>query len=234
MLAWISSVLASPTFWTSAVLLATVLFLLYWRATSGYRRWAERGIPIIEPPSFPFGNLGPMYTGSSTDKILARELYNKAGSNRFGVLFDGLTGVVFLQDLELVKQFLITDFWHFSDFGFGDKEFSKAPQNDFGLGSKSGRDWRALKSCVTPAFSLSNLKDISLKVSHFGTICTPDCRLHEPIYRSRARQRNRWIILTICTQTDQRRFRFTVCAVASHWTALVRSPAASTSRSAFI
>ncbi len=79
MLAWIFSVLASPTFWTSAVLLATALFLLYWRLTSDYRKWADRGIPIIEPPTFPYGNMAGNYPGSAGERARSRELHNKAG-----------------------------------------------------------------------------------------------------------------------------------------------------------
>ncbi len=76
-----------------------------------------------------------------------------------------MRGVLVLKDMELVKRLLISDFWHFSDIVFFEKEFDEAPQNDFGLLTTTGKEWKALKSCLTPAFSISQLKDLSKHVS---------------------------------------------------------------------
>ena len=83
MLGWLSALAASPTLWTSVGLSAGLAFLLYWYMTADYRRWEASGIPIVERPTFPFGNMRDVYFMNATIKDVARRLYNKMGTNRY-------------------------------------------------------------------------------------------------------------------------------------------------------
>lgn len=100
---------------------------------------------------------------------------------RIGVFYENSEPVLLINDLDLLKTIAIKDFWHFEDPAFMPPEVWEDKQNDLGLASKFGQEWKSIKFSVTPAFSVSNLKNISLKVN-----MQPQMVLHQ--YLSRALQ----------------------------------------------
>ncbi len=67
-------------------------------------------------------------------------------------------------DLDLVKRICIKDFWHFSDSGLWPEAVEQAEYNQAGIISKLGKEWKAVRSATSPAFSIANLKDVAQKV----------------------------------------------------------------------
>ena len=68
-----------------------------------------------------------------------------------------------IRDLELIKRIGITDFWHFSTLSFFPSEIQDLECNDLGLVSKVGQEWKRYRQTVSPAFSVKNLRDMSMQ-----------------------------------------------------------------------
>ena len=83
---------------------------------------------------------------------------------RYGIAFDLSQPMLMVRDLELIKCVLIKDFWHFSAMSFLPPQVQNLECNDIGLASKEGLEWKAFRQNVSPAFSIKNLRDISLQV----------------------------------------------------------------------
>ncbi len=83
MLGWIVAAVASPALWTAVGFLAMAAFVFYWYMTADYRRWEASGIPVVEEPSFPFGNMGDLFAGKASQKDIARRLYEKMGGHKY-------------------------------------------------------------------------------------------------------------------------------------------------------
>jgi hypothetical protein len=77
-----------------------------------------------------------------------------------------------MRDLDLVKAVCITDFWHFDDMGFFPEMLNDVEGNDFGLGTTHGQEWKSLRYSITPAFSITHLKEIPVMVRRQVTSCT--------------------------------------------------------------
>ena len=71
--------------------------------------------------------------------------------------------IFFIRDLELIKRIGITDFWHFSTLSFFPSEIQDLECNDLGLVSKVGQEWKRYRQTVSPAFSVKNLRDMSMQ-----------------------------------------------------------------------
>lgn len=72
----------------------------------------------------------------------------------------------YARDPDIIKQITIRDFDHFTDLGFFDESLSNIHRNDLGLLTRTGEDWRTLKSLVMPAFSLKNMKSVTPTVNN--------------------------------------------------------------------
>jgi len=81
------------------------------------------------------------------------------------VYYDGPEAVLYVRDPELVKQITIRDFDHFMDFAFTPIITRDMDINDMGLVNATGEDWRKLKSAISPAFSLKNLKSATKHIN---------------------------------------------------------------------
>eukprot|EP00094_Tigriopus_californicus_P005047 TCALIF_04861-PA protein Name:"Similar to Cyp6a14 Probable cytochrome P450 6a14 (Drosophila melanogaster)" AED:0.28 eAED:0.28 QI:0/-1/0/1/-1/1/1/0/144 len=72
--------------------------------------------------------------------------------------------MLLIKDPDLIRQVLVKDFDHFQDFGFLPKELAQMPINELGLSNSVGEQWRSLRTSITPAFSLKNIKNIGTKI----------------------------------------------------------------------
>lgn len=57
------------------------------------------------------------------------------------------------------------DFEHFYDLGFINNELADRPENNLGLASTKGKQWKRFKTAVTPAFRLKYMKGISIQLN---------------------------------------------------------------------
>ena len=69
--------------------------------------------------------------------------------------------LLYVADLKIMKQIMISDFEHFTDFGFFSKYINDLPCNDLGMFSAKGETWKQYRASVTPAFRLKNMKLVS-------------------------------------------------------------------------
>ncbi len=76
----VSSALLLPSALVSLAV-GLLLFLLWiWHSSADYMKFD--GIPVVEEPTFPFGNMKDLFTGRRNDKEIMRSLYEKLGSKR--------------------------------------------------------------------------------------------------------------------------------------------------------
>ena len=84
---------------------------------------------------------------------------------RFCIYYDSTEPLLFVRDLNLIQRICIKDFDHFIDNGLFPSECLKLKENNFGLINTVGEEWRSLKSSITPAFSLRNMKNVAVAVN---------------------------------------------------------------------
>ncbi|XP_055596682.1 cytochrome P450 6a2-like [Uranotaenia lowii] len=136
-------------------LLILVLPALYWWIRNCYTYWSRRNVPFPKP-TFPFGNLGelkrkPMF-------ILFTEFYNRfkgTGTKIVGTYFF-LKPVVFIMDIDLLKDIFVKDFQYFHDRGIYNNE--KADPIGAHLITLVGNRWKNTRSKLTPAFTSGKMK----------------------------------------------------------------------------
>ncbi len=68
-----------------------------------------------------------------------------------------------MRDVELIRRVMIKDFDHFTDPGFMSEGLSAL--NDVGLANTLGEEWKSLKATISPAFSMRNMKAITVGVN---------------------------------------------------------------------
>jgi len=78
--------------------------------------------------------------------------------------------LLYVRDPELVKQIAIRDFDHFYDMAFHPIELRDLDINDLGLANTTGTKWKKLKSAISPAFSLKNLKGATKIINEVNTV----------------------------------------------------------------
>lgn len=66
-------------------------------------------------------------------------------SHRYGIFYDGTEACFYARHPDMVKQVMIKDFDHFTDFGFMPDLIQKMSINDFGLANTTGEHWKSLK-----------------------------------------------------------------------------------------
>ena len=81
---------------------------------------------------------------------------------RFAVYYEGKEAMLYVRDFEMIKQVAIRDFDHWEDLGFFPDFLLDIKGNDLGLANTKGDTWKSLKAQTSPAFSLKNLKAITM------------------------------------------------------------------------
>ncbi len=138
--------------------LASLCLYCYYMFTRTFGKWEAKGIPCVEKPVPLFGNQWPLMTGELSPTQLALKRYDAHKGLKYGVIYMGTEPLLYLRDLDLIKQVMTVDHDHFVDAGFiiGINEFSEA--NNFGLVTARGERWRKAKAMVTPYMSIKSVK----------------------------------------------------------------------------
>ncbi|XP_026318088.1 cytochrome P450 9e2-like [Hyposmocoma kahamanoa] len=131
-----------------------VAVLLYFRHVYGF--FKSRGIktPRIVPP---FGTLTSVFLQQGHIFENVTKAYNQFPDQRFYGVFQCLTPIVYVRDIELLKKILIKDFEHFLDHN----NVIKAEHDPLfarNLVTLRGKEWKDMRSTLSPVFTSSKMK----------------------------------------------------------------------------
>ncbi|KAG5669757.1 hypothetical protein PVAND_000051 [Polypedilum vanderplanki] len=123
--------------------------------------WKERGFDYIEP-EFPFGNLkGVGYKIHFSE--LSREYYERYKNKTSAIgLYFFTQPVVFLTNLDAVKNILVKDFYNFHDRGLYVN--TKSDPLSAHLFAIEGAEWKRMRTKLSPTFTSMRMKTM------FGTV----------------------------------------------------------------
>ncbi|KAM7296239.1 cytochrome P450 3A2-like, partial [Ixodes scapularis] len=148
---------------TTLIAVISTLFFL-WRRHR-FSLFKNIGIPGPEPSIFT-GNISEII-----EKGAARmfdEWVNKYGD--VVGFYNGVTPMLIVKDLEMIKNIQIKDFGNFHGRGVTSKLFRNHQVGKLKLINVDGDRWKHLRSLLTPAFTSSNMK----KISSVMDACTND------------------------------------------------------------
>nr|APH81385.1 cytochrome P450 CYP3024A3 [Tigriopus kingsejongensis] len=160
----IGALLAGISVTQALVAITIVLVYVYYQLTKHYGVFEKQGLFSI-PPQFLFGNAKDLILQKTPMITFFRDIYEKFGNHGYGIYYDGISPTLFVKDPELIKTIAIKDFDHFTDLAFIPEQLAHLPMNEFGLANALGDEWRALKSSISPAFSLKNMKNIATSIN---------------------------------------------------------------------
>lgn len=137
-------------------LLAIVVALGYYWVTKNNGYWAERGIPYAKPVPL-FGNLLETILLRKNQGQIFTDIYRKFKGEQVVGTFNFMTPALMIRDVNLVNQFLTTDFQYFA---YNDLEVDEKLDPIFSRNMFSQRDqmWKRTRQSLTPAFSLARVK----------------------------------------------------------------------------
>lgn len=141
---------------TSAIILLSIITIVYAYFKYAFGYWKSKGI-LYDEPSFP---LGCLHGGGTTYHISKRvkQIYDKykpSGAKLVGG-YVFATPVVMVLDLELIKNIFIKDFVEFEDREIFHNEIDDPLSAS--LTRLSGLKWRELRPKFSPMFSSGKIK----------------------------------------------------------------------------
>ena len=144
--------------------LASLLVIAYFYCHRQWKYWTKRGIYQIQP-SFPFGTLSPFFTKSEAFIDMMIRQGKETGDRPFYGGYFLRSPVLFVKDVDLVKQITVKDFDYFIDRNSSsmkeiflggntraDKIWSKQ------LTSAEGDEWKNIRATFTPIFTSGKMK----------------------------------------------------------------------------
>ncbi|KAM7296238.1 cytochrome P450 3A11-like [Ixodes scapularis] len=146
-------------------LIAVISSLFYLWRRHKFSLFKNMGIPGPEPSLFT-GNISEII-----EKGAARmfdEWVNKYGD--VVGFYNGVTPMLIVKDLELIKNIQIKDFGNFHGRGVTTKMYKNHQMGKLKILNADGDRWKNMRSLLTPAFSSSNVK----KISSVMDACTND------------------------------------------------------------
>ncbi|XP_046646973.1 cytochrome P450 3A24-like [Daphnia pulicaria] len=149
------SLLFSPTVW-----IIPALYILYWYGTSTFDYFKSQGINGPKPLPY-FGNMWGVWKKNipKYDKELAAK-YGRT----FGY-FEGTLPNLYTTDINLIKSIFVKDFDHFVNrrsFSVKRKVFRKM------LTIIQDKEWKDVRSSVTPVFTTGKIKLMSKMITECG------------------------------------------------------------------
>lgn len=120
--------------------LGAFFLFLYYYFTSTYDFWQKRGVRGPKP-SLLTGNFGPLMFGKINLADYSQKLYHEFPSEPFIGVFARRTPILYIKDLDVIKNVLIKDFSAFADRGM--KVHEKVCLHHF-----SGKQWNNCKFCL--------------------------------------------------------------------------------------
>lgn len=98
------------------LIVVSLILYLYWSFKKTYSFFEKNGIPHLKP-SFPFGNMSPVFLLRSSLAETYQNVYRKLEPHKFGGIFVAKKKVIMIRDPEIIKNVLIKDFQYFQDRG---------------------------------------------------------------------------------------------------------------------
>lgn len=139
------------------IIVIFLLLLTFGHYTSKNRKyWLARNIPYREPCPI-FGNFGATFTMKKSYTDLLQSFYEKYREQRYVGIFQARRPVLFITDLDLVKQIISKNSSHFTDrvAVYTDTRREPLLKNLFNM---SGAEWKAMRQIVAPTFSAAKMK----------------------------------------------------------------------------
>ncbi|XP_075725763.1 cytochrome P450 3A4 isoform X2 [Rhipicephalus microplus] len=140
-------------------LLSLIVGFATWFFIKRRRRFSffkDLGIPG-PPPSFLSGNLSELIQKGTLDKY--KEWLDKYGD--IVGFYNGAHPFLIVKDPELIKKIQIKDFHNFQGRGVWSSFASTHPINKGSISNAQGERWKKMRSLLTPAFTMSNMKKMA-------------------------------------------------------------------------
>ncbi|XP_071646418.1 cytochrome P450 6a8-like [Temnothorax longispinosus] len=137
--------------------IVALILVLYYYLTSNFDFWKSRG--VRGPPPIPlFGNFKDVTFSKISAHNYLTKMYNKYKDEPLFGIFAGMTPVLIVKDLDLIKNVLIKDFSIFAHRGI--PTFEKAEPLSHHLFSLEPKRWRPLRMNLSPVFTSGKLKEM--------------------------------------------------------------------------
>jgi cytochrome P450 family 6 len=108
--------LMSDNYWVDTiVLMVTVLFLIYWYATSTFDYWTKQGVREVKTKDPFFGAVRKSLFLQEQLSLHYHDMYKELEGEKYGGLFNMRTPAVMVRDPDLLKYIMIKDFSSFTD-----------------------------------------------------------------------------------------------------------------------
>ncbi|XP_017757759.1 PREDICTED: probable cytochrome P450 6a14 [Eufriesea mexicana] len=137
--------------------IGVVLLALYYYYTSTFDHWRNRGIPGPRPTVL-VGNFGDVFFKKISFSAKTKKLYNEYKDEPVFGMFEGMTPILGVNDLDLIKDVFIKDFSVFADRGM--PSFPKAEPLGDTLFSQKPDKWRPMRAKLSPVFTSGKLKEM--------------------------------------------------------------------------
>ncbi|CAG9827799.1 unnamed protein product [Diabrotica balteata] len=141
-------------FWILVAVLLATLFYYFCYKPSIY--WRERGVKQLDFPNVLIENYFGFFKPIPLVKLISN-LYNRFPGTRYSGMYQFNRPLLFVRDVDLIKQMLIKDFEHFNEHrDFSSEEVD--PLWSKNLFSLKGNKWRNMRSTLSPSFTSSKMK----------------------------------------------------------------------------
>ncbi|XP_011565458.3 cytochrome P450 9e2 [Plutella xylostella] len=137
--------------------LLTIIFMLYFYYTKTFTFFEEKGVKFMKPYIL-LGNLGPRLMLKVSMHGFQLHIYNHFKGSPYGGIFEGRRPVFYVFDPDLIKAVTIKNFDHFVD-----RNVLNSRQPGYlsrSLINLKGRDWKDVRSTLTPSFSSTRLRNM--------------------------------------------------------------------------
>lgn len=148
---------------TTVLSLCMALYLWY---QYNFSYWESKGVPGPQP-AFPFGNIKQTSLGKLSFGEECGKYYQEWKRHPFIGVYFLFNKALIVNDLDLIKTFLVKDFSHFSDHGL---EFDvKVNPLIAALFHLKGNTWKRMRTQMTPVFTSSQMRRMFETISTCGT-----------------------------------------------------------------
>ncbi|XP_050591728.1 cytochrome P450 6a2-like [Bombus affinis] len=134
-----------------------VLLAIYYYYTSNFDYWKIRGIPGPQPTVL-IGNFKEILLRKTSLGDKLRDMYEEYKKEPMFGIFEGMTPILVINDLELIKDVLIKDFPLFVNRGF--RLFKKAEPLGEHLFALEAERWRPMRAKLSPVFTSGKLREM--------------------------------------------------------------------------
>jgi len=138
------------------VSLSAILIALYLYFTRNFNYWQKLGIPYVKPTPF-VGNLKECALQKVNIGEHLQQIYEQHSDKPYVGIFSFDKPILFIRDVEMVKNILVKDFQYFIDHNVNVDE-KLDPIVSRSLIVTKGKIWRHWRTNLTPVFSSGKIK----------------------------------------------------------------------------